>query len=179
MKKSALKQADEIVGYYSKKYKKVVKTYNMNKGAHVVGHYADGARLIGLTEKQIYRELKRLKEYSNLTTDEQNSPYAQPLHLALLKTANKRKKIRRPKRVNSARSFNSNNSRSPQLSPRAQEQAAASVGKSLPIRESQAILRTLEKEKRRETKMEKATKMKETFDNFEKSVTAEDGEHCA
>ena len=54
MKKSALKAADEIVGYYAKKYKKVVKTYNMNKGAHVVGHYADGARLIGLTEKQIY-----------------------------------------------------------------------------------------------------------------------------
>ena len=86
MKKSALKAADEIVGYYAKKYKKVVKTYNMNKGAHVVGHYADGARLIGLTEKQIYRELKRLRMYSNLTKDEKNSPYAQPLHLALLKT---------------------------------------------------------------------------------------------
>ena len=99
----------------------------------MVGHYADGARLIGLTEKQIYRELKRLKEYSNLTTDEQNSPYAQPLHLALLKTPNKRKKIRRPKRQNSARSFNSNNSqKSPQLSPRAQEAAAAAVGRSLP-----------------------------------------------
>lgn len=108
MKKSALKAADEIVGYYAKKYKKVVKTYNMNKGAHVVGHYADGARLIGLTEKQIYRELKRLRMYSNFTKDERNSPYAQPLHLALLKTS-RPKSIRPPKRVNSARSCNSSN----------------------------------------------------------------------
>ena len=61
MKKSALKAADEIVGYYAKKYKKVVKTYNMNKGAHVVGHYADGARLIGLTEKQIYSRVMENK----------------------------------------------------------------------------------------------------------------------
>merc|ERR1712071_673273 len=110
MKKSALKAADEIVGYYAKKYKKVVKTYNMNKGAHVVGHYADGARLIGLTEKQIYRELKRLRMYSNLTKDEKNSPYAQPLHLSLLKTQPRTKRsIRPPKRVNSARSCNSSN----------------------------------------------------------------------
>uniref|UniRef100_H2ZDZ9 EF-hand domain-containing protein n=1 Tax=Ciona savignyi TaxID=51511 RepID=H2ZDZ9_CIOSA len=58
MKKSALKDAHEIVGYYAKKYKKVVKSYNANKGAHVVGHYADGARLIGLTEKQIVQQLK-------------------------------------------------------------------------------------------------------------------------
>ena len=110
MKKSALKAADEIVGYYSKKFRKVVKNYNMNKGAHVVGHYADGARLIGLTEKQIYRELKRLRMYSNLTDREKNSPYAQPLHLALLKSTNKTRKIRKPRRQNSSRSVNSNRS---------------------------------------------------------------------
>jgi hypothetical protein len=110
MKKSALKAADEIVGYYAKKYKKVVKAHNMNKGAHVVGHYADGARLIGLTEKQIYRELKRLRMYSNLTKDEKNSPYAQPLNLSFMKTQPRTKRsIRPPKRVNSARSCNSSN----------------------------------------------------------------------
>lgn len=46
--------------YYAKTYRKVVKSYNKNKGAHVVGHYADGARLIGLTEKQLIMQLRKL-----------------------------------------------------------------------------------------------------------------------
>ena len=62
MKKQALKNAQELVGYYAKKYRKVAKKYAMaNKGAHVVQHYADGARLIGLTDAQLFKQLKLLK----------------------------------------------------------------------------------------------------------------------
>ena len=62
MKKQALRNAQELVGYYAKKYRKVAKKYAMaNKGAHVVQHYADGARLIGLTDAQLFKQLKLLK----------------------------------------------------------------------------------------------------------------------
>lgn len=50
----------------------------MRKSPHVVGHYAAGARLIGLTEKQIAKRLATL----NVTRGKDNdSPYAQPLCL--------------------------------------------------------------------------------------------------
>ena len=62
LKKQALKGGNEIINYYSKKYRKVVRNYgNGNKGAHVVGHYADVARLVGLTERELYTQLKELK----------------------------------------------------------------------------------------------------------------------
>ena len=62
LKKQALKGGNEIISYYSKKYRKVVRSYgNGNKGAHVVGHYADVARLVGLTERELYAQLKELK----------------------------------------------------------------------------------------------------------------------
>ncbi|XP_033629321.1 uncharacterized protein LOC117291613 [Asterias rubens] len=74
MKSSALKQMDEIVGYYKNKYRRV-------NAPHVVMHYAAGARLIGLTEKQLARHLERLQA-SNQGND-LKSPYAQPLHIFL------------------------------------------------------------------------------------------------
>ena len=43
------------------------KHYGGHKGAHVVGHYADGARLVGLTENELYTQLKGLKQQSNLS----------------------------------------------------------------------------------------------------------------
>nr|XP_002129913.1 uncharacterized protein LOC100186906 isoform X1 [Ciona intestinalis] len=105
MKKSALKEAHEIVGYYAKKYKKVVKSYNANKGAHVVGHYADGARLIGLTEKQIVQQLKKLQLCQNFENKgEKESPYAQPLQLSVLRSvtttpnSRRRKNKQRPRK---------------------------------------------------------------------------------
>ncbi len=50
----------------------------VRKSPHVVGHYAAGARLIGLTEKQMAKHLATL----NATGDQNNdSPYAQPLCL--------------------------------------------------------------------------------------------------
>jgi len=64
MKKQAIKNTQELVGYYAKKYRKVAKKYAMaNKGAHVVQHYADGARLIGLTDAQLFKQLKLLKGF--------------------------------------------------------------------------------------------------------------------
>ena len=45
---------DEIVGYYSHKYKR-------SQTPHVVNHYAAGARLIGLTERQLKEHLEHLK----------------------------------------------------------------------------------------------------------------------
>ena len=37
------------------------------KGAHVVGHYADVARLVGLTENELYTQLKNIKQHTNLS----------------------------------------------------------------------------------------------------------------
>ena len=47
-------------------------------GAHVVGHYADGVRLIGLTDKQLLNKLKILNKANNEIKDqsERSSPYA-------------------------------------------------------------------------------------------------------
>ena len=68
MRKSALSSLSEIERYYNNK---------VRKSPHVVGHYAAGARLIGLTEKQMAKHLATL----NSVTDGENndSPYAQPL----------------------------------------------------------------------------------------------------
>ena len=49
----------------------------MRKSPHVVGHYAAGARLIGLTEKQMAKHLANLS--SENEGENNNSPYAQPL----------------------------------------------------------------------------------------------------
>ena len=67
LKKQALKGANEIIGYYSKKYKTVHHHSTGQKGAHVVGHYADVARLVGLTENELYTQLKELKRHANLS----------------------------------------------------------------------------------------------------------------
>ena len=79
MKKQALRNDDEIVRYYAKKYRRVAsKVKAANKGAHVVGHYADGVRLIGLTDKQLLDKLKILNKANNEIKDksERSSPYA-------------------------------------------------------------------------------------------------------
>ena len=104
LKKQALKGANEIIGYYSKKYKTVHHYGTGQKGAHVVGHYADVARLVGLTENELYTQLKELKRHANLSKyssiaaswhkrvilildqEELSSPYAQSFHLGLLKS---------------------------------------------------------------------------------------------
>ena len=108
MKKQALKNAQELVGYYAKKYRKVAKKYAMaNKGAHVVQHYADGARLIGLTDAQLFKQLKLLKGTLEIIFSSENvlkfnflarvneemldkkelqSPYAKSFHMGLLRS---------------------------------------------------------------------------------------------
>jgi len=92
MKKQALKNASEIVGYYAKKYRKDAKKFMYamtNKGAHVVQHYADGARLIGLTDAQLFKQLKLLQSHQNdqnLDDKEAQSPYAKSFHVGLLRS---------------------------------------------------------------------------------------------
>ncbi|KAI8496129.1 hypothetical protein Bbelb_259700 [Branchiostoma belcheri] len=69
MKKSAIIGIGEIVGYFRTKY---------NKAPHVVQHYAAGARLIGLTEKQLHMRLEDL--HASSREHDSASPYAQPLN---------------------------------------------------------------------------------------------------
>jgi hypothetical protein len=69
MMKSALSSISEIERYYNAK---------VRKSPHVVGHYAAGARLIGLTEKQMAQHLATLNQSGDENSD---SPYAQPVRL--------------------------------------------------------------------------------------------------
>merc|ERR1711973_691435 len=71
-------------GTTPKKYRRVAsKVKAANKGAHVVGHYADGVRLIGLTDKQLLDKLKILNKANNEIKDqsERSSPYAKSFDL--------------------------------------------------------------------------------------------------
>lgn len=72
MKRSALHSINEIVGFYHTKYKRI-------QAPHVVGHYAAGARVIGLTENQLRRRLESLK--ARHAAGDNKSPYAEPLHI--------------------------------------------------------------------------------------------------
>ena len=67
MRKSALSSMSEIERYYNSK---------VRKSPHVVAHYAAGARLIGLTEKQM---AKRLATLSVSGGENNDSPYARPV----------------------------------------------------------------------------------------------------
>lgn len=55
----------------------VYRYYNnkVRKAPHVVGHYAAGARLIGLTEKEMAKRFATL----SVSNKEADSPYAQPV----------------------------------------------------------------------------------------------------
>ena len=55
----------------------------------MVQHYADGARLIGLTDAQLFKQLKLLQSHQkeqNLNKNELQSPYAKSFHVGLLKS---------------------------------------------------------------------------------------------
>merc|ERR1711990_191236 len=95
LKKQALKGANEIIGYYSKKYKTYHHGTGMN-GAHAVGHYADVARLVGLTENELYTQLKNIKQHANLNNEDLSSPYAQSFHLGLLKSIEEDRRSKPP-----------------------------------------------------------------------------------
>ena len=52
-------------------------------------HYADGARLIGLTDAQLFKQLKLLQSHQNdqnLDDKEAQSPYAKSFHVGLLRS---------------------------------------------------------------------------------------------
>ncbi|XP_068687757.1 uncharacterized protein [Montipora foliosa] len=82
MKRSALQSLNEIVGFYHTKYKRI-------QAPHVVGHYAAGARLIGLTENQLRRHMESLK--ARHAAGDNKSPYAEPLHIVFGKVARKKR----------------------------------------------------------------------------------------
>ncbi|XP_066263690.1 uncharacterized protein [Branchiostoma lanceolatum] len=85
MKKKAIVGIGEIVGYFRTKY---------SKAPHVVGHYAAGARLIGLTEKQLHMRLEDL--HASSKEHDSTSPYAQPLNYKFWwPTLEKKKKKKR------------------------------------------------------------------------------------
>ncbi|XP_071487181.1 uncharacterized protein [Diadema antillarum] len=90
MKTSALKQMDVLERYFNTKYKRA-------QAPHVVMHYAAGARLIGLTEKQLVQHLDRLQA-SNEGYD-YKSPYAEPLRIMLTPQRTPRKKKKKPKKA--------------------------------------------------------------------------------
>ena len=58
--------------FYHTKYKRI-------QAPHVVGHYAAGARVIGLTENQLRRHMESLK--ARHAAGDNKSPYAEPLHI--------------------------------------------------------------------------------------------------
>lgn len=47
---------------------------------HVIGHYAAGVRIVGLTDKQLARQMKKLQK----TAKKHDSPYARPLPFVTL-----------------------------------------------------------------------------------------------
>lgn len=58
--------------FYHTKYKRI-------QAPHVVGHYAAGARVIGLTENQLRKHMESLK--ARHAAGDNKSPYAEPLHI--------------------------------------------------------------------------------------------------
>ncbi|XP_074629342.1 uncharacterized protein LOC141886951 isoform X1 [Acropora palmata] len=82
MKRSALQALNEIVGFYHTKTKRI-------QAPHVVGHYAAGARLIGLTENQLRRRMERLK--ARHAAGDNKSPYAEPLYIVFGKVVQKKR----------------------------------------------------------------------------------------
>lgn len=50
-----------------------------------MGHYAAGARLIGLTENQLRRHMESLK--ARHAAGDNKSPYAEPLHIVFGKVS--------------------------------------------------------------------------------------------
>ena len=48
----------------------------------MVGHYADVARLVGLTENELYTQLKNIKQHANLSKFLKDSPY--PSHFNVI-----------------------------------------------------------------------------------------------
>ena len=96
-------QEEQIVGFYAK----TMKTIHQDKkytphAAHVVHHYADGARSLGLTEKEIEHQIEAIKEQQRIETNEvkKHSPYAKPM--AMIPAIPKNDKYRKKYKVMAA-----------------------------------------------------------------------------
>ncbi|XP_035668190.1 uncharacterized protein LOC118410538 isoform X1 [Branchiostoma floridae] len=68
--REAAKSLGDIERYYSMKRR---------LAPEVLSHFTAGARLIGLTERQLTRHMARLHKAFKLTDEERESPYAKPL----------------------------------------------------------------------------------------------------
>jgi len=83
-KSLAEEEEQAIVGFYAKTMKHISHTKpHQHHAAHVVHHYADGARSLGLTEKEIKKEIEKIKEKQQHETNakKRNSPYAKPMQM--------------------------------------------------------------------------------------------------
>nr|XP_002128846.1 spermatogenesis-associated protein 21-like [Ciona intestinalis] len=103
IKRSELSESQrmEIVGYYTRKLRKAAKKHILMHAAHVVHHYANGARSLGLTEKEIFNQIETIKQLAQNEGDEKkkNSPYAHPIQLILTPisiTKSNRNKLTQP-----------------------------------------------------------------------------------
>merc|ERR1712159_622150 len=77
-------QEREIVGFYAKTLKHIHSHKpHQQHAAHVVHHYADGARSLGLTEKEIKEEIDKIREKQKHEKNDKkrNSPYAKPMQM--------------------------------------------------------------------------------------------------
>jgi len=102
-KSLSAEQEDQIVGFYAQTLKSVHhdKKYTPH-AAHVVHHYADGARSLGLTEKEIEHQIEAIKEQQRVETNQQkkHSPYAKPM--AMIPAIPKNDKYRKKYKVMAA-----------------------------------------------------------------------------
>jgi hypothetical protein len=62
----------------------------------VIGHYTAGARLIGLTEKQM---LKHFAALSATNAENEDSPYAQPLHIFQYRKGDQSQQAGKPRKT--------------------------------------------------------------------------------
>ena len=78
------------------------KTFKKIQAPHVISHYTAGARLIGLTTRQLEKAMKKMEK----TAVKDDSPYAKPLHFVHLGTKEmvKRKRIKPTRTGPTARS---------------------------------------------------------------------------
>jgi hypothetical protein len=74
---------EKILDFYKTTMKHFTNNPKNQHAAHVVHHYADGARSLGLTEKEIKKQIDLIKENRRheKNTQKKNSPYAKPMNL--------------------------------------------------------------------------------------------------
>ena len=73
------------------------KTFLKSQKPHVISHYSAGARLIGLTTRQLTQQMKKMQK----TAANNDSPYAKPLMFVHLGTRKIVKRVKSPRKSTS------------------------------------------------------------------------------